>query len=86
MSESRLPEPIPENFETTEQAAEFWDTHSVADYGDEMTEVEVEVKAPHRHHVTVEPELWEKVATTARAKGVSVETLVNLWLAECIAS
>lgn len=86
MSESKLKNHIPENFESLEQASDFWDTHSVADYWDDMTEVEVEVRAARRHQVTVEPDLWEKVASTARAKGISVETLVNLWLAERVAS
>ncbi|GAB4543231.1 MAG: hypothetical protein Kow0063_36170 [Anaerolineae bacterium] len=33
---------IPEHFESLEKAGEFWDTHSAADYWDEMEEVEME--------------------------------------------
>lgn len=86
MDESRVKDPIPENFESLEAAAEFWDTHSLADYWDEMTEVQIEVTAPRRHRVAIEPELWEKIAAQARAKGISVETLVNVWLAERVAA
>ena len=86
MDESRVKEPIPENFESIEAAAEFWDTHSVADYLDEMTEVQIEVTAPRRRRVAIEPELWEKIAAQARAKGITVETLVNVWLAERVAA
>ncbi len=32
-------EPIPESFESAEEAGRFWDTHSAADYWDEMEEV-----------------------------------------------
>lgn len=31
---------------TLEEIAEFWDTHSLADYWDQTYEVEVEVRAP----------------------------------------
>ena len=86
MDESRVKDPIPENFESIEAAAEFWDTHSLADYLDEMTEVQIEVTAPRRRRVAIEPDLWEKIAAQARAKGISVETLVNVWLAERVAA
>lgn len=34
--------PIPEHFNSAEEAGEFWDTHSAADYWDEMETVEME--------------------------------------------
>jgi len=33
---------IPEHFDSAEEAGEFWDTHSAADYRDEMEEEEIE--------------------------------------------
>jgi hypothetical protein len=86
MDVSKVKDPIPADFETIEAAAEFWDTHSVADYWDEFQEVEIEVTAPRRRRVSVEPEIWQKVAEVARGKGITVETLVNLWLAERVAA
>lgn len=41
MLESRTP--IPEDFASAEEAAEFWDRHSTADYEDLMEDVEVEL-------------------------------------------
>lgn len=35
-------EPIPEKFNSAEEAGAFWDTHSAGDYWDKMEEVEVE--------------------------------------------
>jgi hypothetical protein len=32
--------------------------------------------------VTLDPDVWEKVVSQARIRGVSPETLVNLWLME----
>jgi hypothetical protein len=39
---------LPEHFNTLEEAGEFWDTHSAADYWDEMEEVEVEFSIRER--------------------------------------
>jgi len=85
MAASKARDPIPEEFESIETAAEFWDTHSLADYWDQTHEVEIEVAAKRRRRVTIDPELWEQVAARAQAKGISTETLVNLWLAERLA-
>ncbi|MFH1633130.1 MAG: hypothetical protein ABIG63_03850 [Chloroflexota bacterium] len=41
MDESKR-ELIPEHFSSAEEAGEFLDTHSAADYWDEMDEVEME--------------------------------------------
>jgi uncharacterized protein YfaS (alpha-2-macroglobulin family) len=65
-----------------EEIAEFWDTHSVADYWDQTYEVEFEVRAKRRRRVTLDPDVFEKIETRARERGVLTETLVNLWLAE----
>jgi hypothetical protein len=35
-------DPIPECLDSVEKAGQFWDTHSAADYWDEMEEVEME--------------------------------------------
>ncbi len=35
-------DPIPEHFNSVEEAGEFWDTHSAADYQDEMETVKME--------------------------------------------
>jgi len=64
------------------EIAEFWDTHSLADYWDQTYEVEFEVRARRRRRVTLDPEVYEKIETHARKRGVLPETLVNLWLSE----
>lgn len=40
---------------TLEAIAEFWDTHSVADYWEQTQEVEFDVRAQRRHRVTLDP-------------------------------
>jgi hypothetical protein len=36
-------DPLPQSFSTLDEAGEFWDTHSSADYESEMEDVDVEV-------------------------------------------
>jgi len=67
---------------TLEEIADFWDTHSLADYWDQTHEVEFEVRAKRRRRVTLDPEIYARVEAQARAHGILPETLVNLWLVE----
>ena len=67
---------------TLEEIADFWDTHSLADYWAQTHEVEFEVRAKHRRRITLDPEVYEQVEVQARTRGILPETLVNLWLVE----
>jgi len=67
---------------TIEEIADFWDTHSLADYWDQTHEVEFEIRAKRRRRITLDPDLYTQVAAQAHARGLSPETLINLWLAE----
>ena len=75
-------DPIPDEFDSIQDAAEFWETHSLADYWDQTREVEFEVRAPRRQWVPLAANLASQTAERARQEGISVETLVNLWIAE----
>ncbi|MCP4654919.1 MAG: hypothetical protein GY856_05815 [bacterium] len=63
------------------EAGEFWDTHSVADYPTKVVEMEFEPQG-RTTLVALEDGLLQRLKTRARQTGVSVETLVNLWLQE----
>jgi len=67
---------------TLEDIADFWGTHSLDDYWDQTHEVEFEVRATRRRRVTLDPDIYAWIETQAHSRGVSTETLVNLWLAE----
>ena len=76
--------PIPVHFGTIDEAAEFWDTHDLADYWDlteEVAEVEVDLQQ-HRYLFALVPNLVRKVVQVAQSQGVSAETLVNVLLTE----
>lgn len=77
-------EPLPENM-TIEEASEFWDEHSVTDYSSHVIAVEY---APEERLtlVAIAHDLLNQVAQKAQQRGVSVETLVNLWIQEKLAA
>jgi CopG antitoxin of type II toxin-antitoxin system len=64
-----------------DEVSEFWDTHSVADVTSHDVEIEYSPSG-HTTLVAVEDHLLERLSESARQRGVSVETLVNLWLQE----
>ena len=67
---------------TLEEIADFWDTHSLADYWNQTHEVEFEVRAKRRRRITLVPTIYAQVEIQARKRGILPETLVNLWLVE----
>ena len=73
-------EPLPADM-TIEEASEFWDNHSVADYASQPVEMELEPRG-RTTLVAVENNLLGRLRGLARKDGVSVETLVNMWLQE----
>jgi hypothetical protein len=76
---------LPENFDTLEEFWEFWDTHSSADYEDLMEPVEAEIELfSSKMYCAIAKDLLFQVRTQARQQGISVETLINLWLQEKI--
>lgn len=65
-----------------EEIAEFWDSHSLGDYWEqtESAEFEVDLKARQRYLVAVDPGLLRRVRHIAQARGLTTESLVNLFL------
>jgi hypothetical protein len=64
-----------------EEASEFWDIYSVADVASHEVEIEY-APAGHTTLVAIEDHLLKRLSESAKERGVSVETLVNLWLQE----
>jgi vacuolar-type H+-ATPase subunit C/Vma6 len=69
-----------------EEIAEFWDTHSLADYWDrtEPTVFEIAENARRRYIVSLDAELLRRLQELARTRGISTESLVNLLLEQRI--
>ena len=79
----KIKEPIPEEFTTLEEAAEFWNKHDLADYWEFTKEIESDIKVPPTpRYVPLEKEISEFISKIAKKRHISPETLVNLWLKE----
>lgn len=68
---------------TYAEMAEFWNTHSVADYTDQIKAVEMTFEPTvRRTNVKVEPGLFAALQQIARQRRISTQTLVNVWLSQ----
>lgn len=65
-----------------EQIGDFWDKHSLADYWDKTREAAFTVRATRRRRIAIDPEVYSQIEALAHRRGVSPETLVNLWVIE----
>ena len=69
---------LPEEFISIEEAANFWDTHSLADYEDLQKDIEFEVELKsEKNYFAVEKELSDIIDKLAYLKGILPETLVT---------
>ena len=73
-------DPVPDDM-TTEEASEFWETHSVADYPSRVVQFEFSQEG-RMTFVAVANGLMGQLEKRAKKAGVSIETLVNLWIQE----
>jgi len=70
-------------FRSYEELGEFWDNHSLADYWDTTWEVQFDVDIEgHTKLVAIDDKISRKVSNIARRRGISTETLINIWLQE----
>ena len=72
---------IPE-MKSYEQIADFWDTHSLADYWNQTEPAEFDIvpEARRRYLVAIDPDILSRVQRVARQRGLQTESLVNLFL------
>jgi hypothetical protein len=65
------------------EIGEFWDTHDLGEYWDQTEPAEFEVGLQSETtYYRIEARLSEKIGAIAKRRGVSPETLLNLWLQE----
>jgi hypothetical protein len=65
------------------EIGEFWDTHDLTEFWDQTKkasfEVDIESEATY---YSLDRRLAEKVQAIAQERGVSADTLINLWVQE----
>ena len=66
-----------------EEIGEYWDNHNLTDHWDETkpAEFEVDIQSEVTYYA-VDNELSQKVQAYAKRRGISPDTLLNLWLQE----
>jgi hypothetical protein len=67
--------------DTAETIGEFWDTHDFTDFDTDAPDAQFEIALA----VPIEVELFSALEREAQRRGVTVETLVNLWLHQRLA-
>jgi len=80
METKRIPE-----FATLDEAVEFWEKHSFADYLDDTEPVEIQVNLPpkqERVEITLTAPLARQVQTLAKRKRTTPSRLVEKWVKE----
>ena len=77
--ESRIPK-----FATMEEEAEFWDTHDITDYLDELKPATLEFSGKLAQGLVVrfESDTFTKVYDIAREQGVTMDALIHRWVVE----
>ena len=87
MNKQKRVEPIPEEFASYEEAAEFWDTHDTIDYPDAFQTVDVETTFRSRYYeIEIEADVAEVLQAHARQKGVTVSNLASDLLRQQLAT
>ena len=78
-------EPIPEEFGSYEEAAEFWETHDTTDYPESFETVAVESEfRRRRYEIEIDEDLMKVLSVQAQRRGVAVSQLVSELLREKI--
>jgi hypothetical protein len=68
------------NAATLTEIGDFWDAHSLSDHWEQTREVQFQVNVQQRRRITLDPEIYTGIESEARERGVTPETLANLWL------
>ena len=69
---------LPEEFDSYEQAAEFWDTHDTTEYLQDSRPVKMAGEfRGRRYEVEIEPGVIQALRKQARKQGVPVSRLAN---------
>lgn len=81
MAESKS-DTLPE-FDSVETLVEFFETHDMGAYWDQMPEAEFEIDIKQRTHLfAIDEDLAEQLSAIAKSRNIPTEKLINTWLRE----
>jgi hypothetical protein len=73
------------NAKSYKEIGEFWDIHDLSDFWDQTKTVKFEVDIESEiTYYSLDKKLAEEVQLIAQKRGVSADTLINLWVQEKI--
>ena len=65
------------------EIGDFWDSHDLSDYWKQTKKAEFELDIQSEvTYYSLDKKLAEKVQSVAQRRGVSTDTLINLWVQE----
>jgi hypothetical protein len=77
-STKRRIDPLPDEFKSHEEAAEFWDTHSITDYEEFLEPVDLDVDIKRRHfEIEVDEESFLALREIAKKEQKPVRQLAS---------
>lgn len=80
-------DPIPEEFHSIAEAGLFWDTHSAADYLDDLQEVELEFDIQSgQFMVPVDSKVYSQVKDRAEQEHRTISEMITILLQRELAS
>lgn len=78
MPKKKQADPIPEEFASYEEAAEFWDAHDTTDYPDAFHTVKVYSEfRGRRYEIELEPDIVRELRSRARQRGMTAGRLAS---------
>ena len=70
--------------DSIKEMAQFWDTHDLTDFEDELEEVRETVFERNTVRIRFRPDEVEVIKSLARARGISDSNLIREWVLERI--
>jgi hypothetical protein len=71
-------DPLPDEFRSAEEAAQFWDTHSITDYEESLEPADLNVDIKRRHfEIEVDEESFVALRDTAKKQQKPVKQLAS---------
>ncbi len=65
------------------EIGEFWDTHDLSDFSDKTKEAQFDIDIESEvTYYALDRTLAEKIQALAQKRGVTADTLINLWVQE----
>lgn len=86
MSKRKQADPIPDEFTSYEEAAEFWDTHDTTDYPDAFRTVEVVTEFRSRYYeIEIDADVINALRVQSQREGITISHLANELLRQKLA-